>query len=732
MPWPFRRFPLVRQHDIMQCGAACLAMICRYYGRNLTLDEAETLCPMSKQGVSMAAIADSAVTLGLNHHALRLTPERLQKMKLPCILYWEQRHFVVLYKISNNRFHIADPGRGYMVYSRKEFLSNWATPTNGNMRGIALLLEPGKDFIKTDSRGKNRPVNPLRVIADYLLQHKRRLWLVTSCLFLGCLMQLVMPFLTQSIVDIGIRDKDINFIWLVLLGELAIVIGRTATDFIRRWLLAHLSIKVNISMLSAFFAKLFRLPMSFFESRQMGDLMQRISDHARVQTFLTEQVLSMIFTTLSCIVFGIVLMIYNTLIFGVFVIGAICYLCWTLLFVRRRRQLDIAMFEKQGANHSLTYELVTTMQETKLQDCCLRRRMAWEDMQVDLFGIKLKSLKLQQAHEAGSIFINEIQNIVITVLSASAVIDRTLSLGAMLAIQYIIGQLNSPMAQIIAFIQSFQDVGLSLERINEVHDRKDEDLEDGQCIDSKNNKGIKVANLNFKYDRFATANILENINIDFQPRKVTAIVGESGSGKTTLIKLMLGYYSNYTGDIMINGTDLRNICLKDWRRKCGVVMQNGVIFTESIARNIAIDDSEIDSERLIKAAKTANIYDFVMSLPLKFETIIGPNGIGVSQGQRQRILIARALYRNPEYIIFDEATNSLDTINERYIVDNLDSFFQNKTVIIIAHRLSTVKNADNIIVMNHGHIAESGTHEQLVSAKGTYYELVKNQLELES
>ena len=302
----------------------------------------------------------------------------------------------------------------------------------------------------------------------------------------------------------------------------------------------------------------------------------------------------------------------------------------------------------------------------------------------------------------------------------------------MLAIQYIIGQLNSPMAQIIAFIQSFQDVGLSLERINEVHDRKDEDLEDGQCIDSKNNKGIKVANLNFKYDRFATANILENINIDFQPRKVTAIVGESGSGKTTLIKLMLGYYSNYTGDIMINGTDLRNICLKDWRRKCGVVMQNGVIFTESIARNIAIDDSEIDSERLIKAAKTANIYDFVMSLPLKFETIIGPNGIGVSQGQRQRILIARALYRNPEYIIFDEATNSLDTINERYIVDNLDSFFQNKTVIIIAHRLSTVKNADNIIVMSHGHIAESGTHEQLVSAKGTYYELVKNQLELES
>ena len=433
------------------------------------------------------------------------------------------------------------------------------------MRGIVLLLEPGKDFIKTDSRGKNRPGNPLRVIADYLLQHKRRLFLVTSCLFLGCLMQLVMPFLTQSIVDIGIRDKDINFIWLVLLGELAIVIGRTATDFIRRWILAHLSIKVNISMLSAFFAKLFRLPMSFFESRQMGDLMQRISDHARVQTFLTEQVLLMIFTILSCLVYGIVLVIYNPLIFGVFVFGAMCYLCWTLLFVRKRRQLDIAMFEKQGANHSLTYELVTTMQESKLQNCCNRRRKAWEEMQIDLFAIKLKSLKMQQTHEAGSIFINEVQNIVITILSATAVISGTLTLGAMLAIQYIIGQLNSPMAQIIAFIQSFQDVGLSLERINEVHDGKDEDLEDGQYIDSTNNKGIKVANLNFKYDRFATANILENINIDFQPRKVTAIVGESGSGKTTLIKLMLGYYSNYTGDIIINGTDLRNICLKDWR-----------------------------------------------------------------------------------------------------------------------------------------------------------------------
>ena len=539
-----------------------------------------------------------------------------------------------------------------------------------------------------------------------------------------------MPFLTQAIVDLGIRHEDIGLIWLILLGELMIVIGRTATDFIRRWLLLHISMRINISLVSDFFIKLLKLPMSFFDTKLMGDLLQRIGDHTRVQNFLTGQVLNIIFTFLSFIIFGIVLFVYNPLVFGVFAIGSVSYGFWITSFLRKRKVLDYDLFEKQATNQNNTYQFINSMQEIKLQDCEQRRRWEWEDTQADLFYVQMKSLKLQQTQEAGSIFINEVKNIIITVLAATSVINGQMTLGAMLAVQYIIGQLNSPVEQLMSFIYSLQDVKISLERINEIHEGKNEETTDNQITKFESNKSINLENVDFKYDPHALKKTIEGVSFNIPEAKVTAIVGASGSGKTTLIKLMLGYYPVMSGSISIAERNINEYNLKWWRRHCGVVMQDGVIFSESIARNIAVDDSEIDVERLEKAAKIANIHDYIMGLPLKYNTQIGRDGIGLSQGQKQRILIARAVYKNPDFIFLDEATNALDAKNERAIVENLDEFYKGRTVIVVAHRLSTVKNADQIIVLDGGKVVESGNHSTLINKKGAYYNLIKNQLEL--
>ena len=690
-------------------------------------------CPTTRRGVSLLGISEGAQSLGFHTRGARFTLRQLKDAGLPSILYWDQRHFVVLYKVRKNRYYVADPGRGLMTYSEQEFKEHWiSSQKDGFERGIALTLSPTSHFTKSAEKPDRIISNPFRIITSYLSTYRHHLWLIATGLLLACVLQLILPFLTQCIVDIGIKRRDISFIWLILAGELAIVAGRTATDFIRRLLLAHISVRVNVSLISDFFIKLLKLPMVFFETRNMGDLMQRMDDHSRIQNFLTENLLSIMFTMLSFLVFGIVLCIYNRLIFCIFIIGTVLYVGWTLMFLRRRKAIDIALFEKRSENKTKTFEFITTLQETKLQDCCQRRRWEWEDVQADLFAIQLKALRLSQTQEAGSIFINEIQNVVITVLAAGAVINGSITLGAMLAIQYITGQLNSPVARFIQFIQSLQDVRLSLDRINEVRRREDEDCHAILSVDTSAAKGIRVSNLTFRYEKSAPTPVIDNISVIFPAGKTTAIVGESGSGKTTLMKLLLGFFPDYEGDIEIEGSELRKVHLKQWRRKCGVVMQDGVIFTESIARNIAIDDADINPRRLEEAARMACIYDFINSLPLKFETIIGPNGIGISQGQRQRILIARAIYRNPEYIILDEATNSLDTVNERAIVANLSRFFQNKTVIVIAHRLSTVRNADNIVVMQRGRIVESGSHSQLSKANGDYYNLIRNQLELGS
>lgn len=491
-----------------------------------------------------------------------------------------------------------------------------------------------------------------------------------------------------------------------------------------------ISMSVNISLVSDFFIKLLKLPMSFFDTKLMGDLLQRMDDHKRVERFLTSQVLSVAFSLIGFVVFGAVLLWYSRMIFAIFILGSALYGGWIALFLRRRKVIDCELFEQQARNQNKTYQFITSMQEIKLQDCEQRRREEWEEVQHDLYGVQMKSLKLQQTQEAGCILINESKNMLITVLAATSVIGGEMTLGMMLAVQYIIGQLNSPVEQLMRLIYALQDVKISLERINEIHTTDNEETDENQAATLAGDKSISFRNVSFRYDKHSRRKTLDDVSMEIPAGKVTAIVGASGSGKTTLLKLMLGYYPVESGCLNIGERNISQYNLKWWRRQCGVVMQDGVIFSESIARNIAITDGEVDHERMRRAAAIACIDSYIEGLPLKYDTMIGRDGVGLSQGQRQRILIARAVYKNPDFIFLDEATNALDAKNERAIVENLDNFYRGRTVVIVAHRLSTVRNADNIIVVDGGRIVESGTHNELTARQGTYYNLVKNQLEL--
>ena len=728
-------FKCIIQSDSMMCGITCLQMVCKHFGREVSLRTLSKLCVATSEGVSMLGVNEAANKLGLRTMCARTDFDTLSKATLPCVLHWNQNHFVVLYKVRKGRiFYVADPGKGLVKYNLEEFGKHWvSTASQGEEKGIAMFLEPTLEFYshKVDNEEEDGSPRSFQFLFGYIKQYRKYFGQIVLGLLVGSLLQLILPFLTQSIVDVGIKNQNIGFIWLILLGQLMLTISRTAIDFIRRWLLLHISLRINISLVSDFFIKLLKLPMSFFDTKLMGDLMQRMGDHSRVNSFLTQQTLSIVFSLFTFVVFSIVLLSYNWLIFAIFMLGSLLYGGWLALFLRRRKVLDYELFEQQAINNNKTYEFITSMQEIKLQDCEQRRRWEWEDVQADLFGVQMKSLKLQQTQEAGSIFINELKNIVITVVAATAVIHGQLTLGMMLAVQYIIGQLNSPVEQLMSFFYSVQDVKISLERINEIHRMDDENGKQGlETSVKEEDKGIDLENVNFKYDPHALKTIIDDVSLTIPKGKVTAIVGASGSGKTTLIKLMLGYYPVLGGQITIGGTGVNTLNKKWWRRQCGVVMQDGVIFSESIARNIAVDDGEIDKERLQRAAEIACIHNYVMGLPLKYNTKIGRDGVGLSQGQKQRILIARAVYKNPNYIFLDEATNSLDANNERMIVEHLDEFYKGKTVVIVAHRLSTVKNADQIVVLDKGKVVETGNHETLTAKRGAYYNLVKNQLEL--
>lgn len=731
-----KSFPVIYQHDSMQCGIACLQMVCQYYGRTYSMEAVSNFCHATTEGVSMLGISEASENLGIESVSAKVSVEKLTKAPMPCILHWSQSHFVVLYRVKKGReFYIADPAKGLVNYSIDEFCRHWVSITeDGEEKGVAMFLEPTEEFYHKDipMRKENHSIS---FLMKYFRQYQGQLLMIALTLILGSMVQLVLPFLTQQIVDTGIKNRDIDFIWLILAGQLMLVVSRTAVDFLRRWLLLKVGMKINITLICDFFRKLLRLPMSFFDTKLMGDLMQRMNDHTRVNTFLTQQSMSTMFSMLTLVVFSGVLWWYNPLIFAIFLAGSILYAGWMMLFLRRRRVLDYELFARQAENNNKTYQMITSMQEIKLQSCEQRRTDEWRQVQNDLFDVQTKSLRLKQQQEAGCILINEGKNIVITVIAATAVIHGELTLGMMLAIQYIIGQLNAPISQLMDFLYNLQDVRISLERINEIHQTKEDHLDDWRWKSYKNGKKeIDLQGVNFKYDPHSPKWTLQDVSFKIPEGKVTAIVGASGSGKSTIIKLLLKYYSVYKengqGNINLGGWFLSLYDIKWWHSRCGVVMQDGVIFSESIARNIAVGDGKIDEERLMKAAEIACCKDFILGLPLKFDTKIGRDGVGLSQGQKQRILIARAVYKNPDFIFLDEATNSLDAKNERRIVENLEQFYKGRTVVVVAHRLSTVKDADQIVVLDGGKVAEIGTHEELVSKRGAYYELVRNQLEL--
>lgn len=730
----------IKQRDAMGCGPACLAMVVKHFGHHPDLEPIREDCALGKEGVSLLGISKAAEKRGLHSLGGRITFDTLaNEAPLPCIAHWNQNHFVVVYKVKrlrkgNYRVYVADPGKGLLTYTKEEFCEHWvSTKTNGEEKGIVLLLEPTDEFYSQEltDGGKLEKGNRLAFLWSYVKKYRRYFGQIILGLLLGSLIQLVFPFLTQAIVDTGIGGRDIGFIWLVLLAQLMLLFSRTVISFIRSKLLLHISTRINISLISDFFIKLMKLPMKFFDIKLLGDLLQRIEDHRRVEQLLTSNSLSLLFSFFTFIIFSIVLAYYNLLIFGVFIIGTLLYAGWITLFLKKRRTLDYKYFEQAGRNRNVTYQLINGMQEIKLQGCEQRKRWEWEDVQADLFKVNLESLNLQQLQQAGSITINEIKNILITVLAATAVIQGNMTLGMMLAVQYIIGQLNSPVEQLIQFIYSWQDVSISFDRMNEIHTEENEENSDRHITSFvPNNLDIKVENLSFKYDIYSPTPILDNLNLTIPNGKVTAIVGASGSGKTTLIKLLLGYYSPLEGDITVSGIDLEEYNLSWWRSHCGAVMQEGYLFSDTIARNIAISDDTPDIERIRAAARTANIADHIESLPLAYNTMIGQDGQGISQGQRQRILIARMVYKDPTFVFLDEATNALDANNERAITEKLEDFYKGKTVVVVAHRLSTVRNADQIVVLDKGKIVEVGNHETLTASRGKYYELVKNQLEL--
>ncbi len=754
-------FPHYTQLDAMDCGPTSLRIIAQYYGKHYSLQNLRERCHISREGVSLLGISDAAEAIGFRTTGVKLSWEQLRdEANLPCIVHWNQQHFVVVYKIEKQHGQwwvcVSDPASGLLKYSEAQFLKSWLqsrepldlsvltsgapkrkeeltellSDTNRSSgKGIALLLEPTPRFYQ--EKGDEDKRLKFSYLLQYLRPYKSYLVQLALAMLTASVLSLILPFLTQSVVDKGIGTGNLSFVVMMLVAQVVLVLGQLANNLIRSWLMLHMTTRISISLISDFLAKLMRLPIAFFDSKMVGDIMQRIGDYDRIQTFLTGSLLSMVMAIVSFAIYGAVMGGYDVTILGIFLLGSALYVGWILLFMKRRRKLDYMRFQEAAANQGNIVQLINGMQEIKLNNCEKQKRWEWERIQARLFQVSIKGLVLGQTQEVGGTFIDQTKNVVISFLAASAVIDGNMTLGMMVALQYIIGQLNAPLSQFIQFVQATQDAKISLERLSEVQEKDDEEPADEQRIgEIPENADIEFRGVTFQYDGPHSAKALDNVSVTIPANKVTAIVGASGSGKTTMLKMMLGFYSPAEGEVSLNGRKVSQYSASCWRRTCGTVMQEGYVFSDTIANNIGVSDERPDMERVRRAAAIANIDSFIDELPLGYNTKIGADGHGLSVGQKQRLLIARAAYKDAKYLFFDEATNSLDANNERTIMERLEQLFKNKTVVVVAHRLSTVRNADNIIVLDHGRIVEQGTHAELTAKRGYYYELVKNQLEL--
>lgn len=730
-----KTFPAYRQLDSMDCGPTCLKIVAKHYGKNYSLQNLRDLCHISREGVSLLGISDAAEAIGFRTMGVKLDFDQLcGEAVMPCIVHWNQRHFVVVYKVERRRgqtyVHVSDPASGLLKYTEEQFLKSWVSIREGDGGlGIALLIEPTPKFY--DEKGDEDKRLGFKGMLKYLKPYRHFIAQLLLAMLTGSIISLILPFLTQSVIDVGIGTSDLHFVVIILIAQVVLVLGQMANELIRSWLMLHMTTRVSISLISDFLAKLMRLPISFFDSKMVGDIMQRIGDHSRIQTFLTGSLLSIVMAAVTFVVYSAVMGGYDLKILGIFILGSALYVGWVLLFLRRRRKLDYMRFQEAAANQSSIVQLIGGMQDIKLNGCEKQKRWEWERIQARLFNVSVKGLALGQTQQVGGTFIDQTKNVFISFLAASAVINGDMTLGMMTAMQYIIGQLNAPISQFIKFVQEAQDAKISLERLGEIQERKDEeDPERDYIREIPEDADIEFKDVVFQYNGPHSEKVLDGINIKVPHNKVTAIVGASGSGKTTMLKMMLGFYEPVSGEVLLGGNRIGDYSPSVWRGECGTVMQEGFVFSDTIAGNIGVSDEKPDMEKVRKAVRIANIEDFIGGLPLRYNTKIGAEGNGVSTGQKQRLLIARAAYKGSRYLFFDEATNSLDANNEKVIMENLDELFENRTVVIVAHRLSTVKNADNIIVLDKGRVVEQGTHKELTEKKGYYYELVKNQLEL--
>ena len=731
-------FPHYPQQETADCGPACLRMIAKYYDHSYSLEMLRSHSFISREGVSMLGISDAAEYLGMHTLGVKITFEQLaNEAVLPCILHWNQNHFVVCYGIRRKRFsddykiYIADPASQKLCYNKEEFCKCWlSTKVAGKDCGTALLLEPGVNFGQVEDEFKAREKSFASFIR-YLLPYKKLFFQLLLGMVLGSLLQLIFPFLTQAMVDVGIGNRDLGIITLILIAQLMLFFSQLTVGYIRSWILLHINSRIDISLISDFLQKLTSMPLHFFDSKNTGDIMQRIGDHGRIKSFLMGNSFSIMFSLVNFIVFIFILAYFDTRILLIFSVGNSLYVAWILFFMRFRRELDAKRFNLSSTEQSRIIQLIQGMQDIKLNNCEKQKRWEWERIQVRLFNVSVKGLTIGQIQQSGSAFFTQATNIIISFIAARAVVEGNMTLGMMMSLTYIIGQVSAPIGDFIGFAHALQDARISMERLNDIHAQEDEEYDICNKLSLLPENGtITVRDLTYSYSGAERDYAIKNLSLDIPEGKVTAIVGESGSGKTTLIKLLQGFYKPNSGTIKVGGISLDCINPHLWRKSTGSVMQESYIFSDTIAKNLALSTDEVDVKRLYDSALLANADEFISALPLGYNTRIGMEGSGVSQGQRQRLLIARAIYKNPKYLFFDEATNSLDATNERIIMENLQKIFQNRTVVIAAHRLSTVMNADNIVVMKKGEIVEQGTHSELVALRGHYYTLVKNQLEL--